>query len=147
METEFSSSLLQEPVTCPYPEPDQSIPCPHFTPWRSILILSSHLLGLPSSVLPSGLTPVSLFLICLSEYRSLCSLLCSLPHFLVTSTLLGSNILLGGNFPNNFNRRYSLSVFDLVSHPYKTTGKIIIVYTLTFLFLDSTLEDKIFSAV
>jgi hypothetical protein len=74
-------------------------------------------------------------------------LLCSLPHFLVTSSLLGSNILFGVLFPNTLSRRYSLSVFDPVSHPYKTTGKIIILYTLIFIFLDSTLQDKIFSAV
>ena len=43
-------------LTCPYPEPDQSSPCPHIPlPWRSILILSSHLqLGLPSGLFPSG---------------------------------------------------------------------------------------------
>ena len=34
----------QELATCPYPEPDQSSPCPPPpTSWRSILILSSHL--------------------------------------------------------------------------------------------------------
>jgi len=145
--TEFSFPLLQEPVTCLYPEPDQSIPCPHFMSWTSILILSFHLLRLPICLHPSGLTPVSFFLIWLSEYRSLCPLLYSLPHFLVTSSLLDSNILLGVLFPNTLSRRYSLSVFDPVSHPYKTRGKIIILYTLIFIFLDSTLEDKTFSAV
>jgi len=33
----------QEPATCPYPEPEQSSTCPNPTSWRSILILSSHL--------------------------------------------------------------------------------------------------------
>jgi hypothetical protein len=46
----------QEPVTCSYPEPAQSSPCPHHTSWRSILILSYHLsLGFPRGRLPSGL--------------------------------------------------------------------------------------------
>jgi hypothetical protein len=39
----------------PYPEPDQSSPCPLFHFFRSILILSSHLcLGLSSGLLLSG---------------------------------------------------------------------------------------------
>ena len=36
----------------------------------------------------------------------------------------------------------SRSVNDQVSHPYKTTDKIIVLYILIFKFLDSNLEDK-----
>jgi hypothetical protein len=57
MEPEASLPHLQETATCPCPEPAQSSPCPHSTTWRSILILFSHLrLGLPSGLLPSGLS-------------------------------------------------------------------------------------------
>jgi hypothetical protein len=50
------------------------------------------------------------------EYRSLSSSLCSLLSLCS-----------------------SLGVRDQVSHPYKTTGKIIVLYTLIFVFLDSNL--------
>jgi hypothetical protein len=39
----------------------------------------------------------------------------------------------------------SLSVRDQLSHPYKTTDKVIVLYTLIFVLLDSKLEDKRFS--
>jgi hypothetical protein len=35
-----------------------------------------------------------------------------------------------------------LDVRDHVSHSYKTTGRIVILYILTFTFLDSRQEDK-----
>jgi hypothetical protein len=33
-------------------------------------------------------------------------------------------------------------VRDQVSHPYKTTGRIMVLYVLTFTFLDSRRDDK-----
>jgi hypothetical protein len=35
-------------------------------------------------------------------------------------------------------------VRDQVSHPYKTTDKIIVLYAVIFVFFDSNLEDKRF---
>ena len=78
------------------------------------------------------------------EYRSLSSSLCSFLHSLLTSSLLGPNILLNTLFSNTLSLRSSLSESDHVSQPYKTTGKIIVLCILIFKYLDSKLEDKRF---
>ena len=59
------------------------------------------------------------------EYRTFSSSLCSPLHSHVTSSLLGPNILLNTIFSNTLSFLSSLNVSDHVSHPYKTTGKII----------------------
>jgi hypothetical protein len=53
------------------------------------------------------------------EYRSFSSSLCSFLHSLVTSSLLGPNIL-NNLFINTLSLRSSLNVSDQVSHPNKT---------------------------
>jgi len=59
------------------------------------------------------------------EYISLCSSLCNFLHYPVTSSLLGPNILLSTLFSDTLSLHSSINVSDQVSHPYKTTGKII----------------------
>jgi len=139
---------------------------PHSTSWRSILILSTHLrLGLPSGSLslqfphedsirpplrPIHTTcPAHLILLdfitrtILGEaYRSLSSSLCSLLHSPVTSTLLSPNILLYTIFSNTLSFLSSFNFSDQASHPYKTAGKITVLYILIFNFLYRNLEDK-----
>ena len=78
------------------------------------------------------------------QYRSLSSSLCNFLHSPVTPSLLGPNILLNTLFSNTLSLCSSLNVRDEVSHPYKTTGKIIVLYILNFKLFDSKLEDKRF---
>ena len=78
------------------------------------------------------------------ECKPFSSSLCNLLHSSVTSSLLGPNILLNTMFSNTLSFLSSRRVNNQVSHPYKTTGKIIILYILIFKLLDSNLEDKRF---
>ena len=65
-------------------------------------------------------------------------------HSPVTSSLLSPNIILNTPFSNTLILPSSLNVSDQVSHPYKTTGKIIVPYILMFQFLNRKLGDKRF---
>ena len=168
MEPERSLPLSQELATYPYPEPDQSSPCPPFHFLKIHLniilpaILGSFKWSLTSrfpnhnpvynSPIPIRATcPAYLILLDLitwrvfgEEYRSLSSSLRSFFHSLATSSLSDPNILLSTLFLNTLTLRFFLSVSDQVSHPYKTTSKIIILCILIFKFLYNKPEDKRF---
>jgi hypothetical protein len=118
----------------------------HPTYWRYILILSSHLCrGLPSGYFPHQnsvytfplymlhaspnliLLDLISWIIFHDELRSLSPSLCGLLHSPLTMSLLDSNILLSTYFWNTLSLFFSLNVNHLVSHPYKTTGRIIVL--------------------
>jgi hypothetical protein len=75
------------------------------------------------------------------EFISLSSL-CSFLHYRGTLSLLGPNILLSTLFSNILSLRSSLNVRDQVSQPHKTTGKIVNLYILIFMFVASKLETE-----
>jgi hypothetical protein len=132
---------------------------------RSILILSSHLiLGLPKGLFPVGVPikvlkalltssilakwPAHLNLLDLitltilgERYKLWSSSLWSLLYSTFAS-LLGPNIRLRILFSNTLSLHSSLKVTDHVSHPYSTTGSIILLYIWIFKFLERSLEDK-----
>jgi hypothetical protein len=81
--------------------------------------------------------------IIVGEYRSFSSSLCCFVHSHVVLSLVGPNIL-NTLFSNTLSLHSSLNVSDHVSHPYNTIGKIVVLYILIFIFLDSKLADEKF---
>jgi len=131
-------------------------------------MLSSHLrLGLPIGLFPSDFPTKTLYvpllfplhttcpthlilldfitwIIFVEQYRSKGSSLRSLPPSSVSSSLLCSNLFLSTLFLNTLSLCLSFNVSDQDAHPYKTTGKTVVLYILIFTYLHSKLEDKRF---
>jgi hypothetical protein len=56
----------------------------------------------------------------------------------LTSSLFGSNSLISTLFSNTLSLFFSLNIRDQVSHPYRTKGKIVVLYILIYTFLNNT---------
>jgi len=78
-----------------------------------------------------------LFILSGEEYRSQSFSLCSPFHSPVNSSLLGPNVVLSILSSNTRNLHSYFNVTDQDSHPYKTKGKMIVLYTLKFIYLES----------
>jgi len=89
IEPESSLPHSQVPAICPYPEPARYCPYPHIPyPWRSTLILCSHLcVGLPSGLFLSGFPTNTLYTHLLSHHAR-CVSHPSHKKWALTSTIL-----------------------------------------------------------
>ena len=160
MEPECSLPYSHMPATCPYHEPDQSSPCPPIPlpedpsyyclpiyAWVSKVVSFPHV-SPPNpctrlSFLPYVLhaPPTSFSSIFFTrtilddDYRTLSSSLCIFLHFPASTSLLGLNVFLYTLFWDTLSLRLSLNAGDAVSHPYVTTGKIIVLYIFIFICL------------
>jgi hypothetical protein len=169
MEPEGSIPNSQELSTYSFPEPHQSSPHhPHPTSPRSILILSTHLsLRIPSGLFPSGFPTNNLYVFHFfnhSCYMTRTSHPLRLHYDNYTWRRVQITKLLVMQF-SPFSRHLiplrskyppqhlvlkhpqscsSLTVRDQVSQLYRTTGKIIFLYILIVIFLDSRREDRRF---
>jgi hypothetical protein len=159
-----SLSCSQEPSMDPILSKINIVLTTHPIFLRSILILSTHLrLRLLNDFVPSGFPTNILYSPILVSYIP-CPSHPTLDHSNYTWRILQITKLLVTQFSPvschfiHFRSKYSpqhpvlehpqsmspLNVWDRVSHPYRLTGKIIVLYSLIFKLLESRWEDRRF---
>jgi len=127
LEIYFNITLPSTPrspkFSVPFSFPDKNLVCTSYIPLRTTFPAYLILLDMLNRIILG------------EEYRSLSSSLCNFLHSPVTSSFLGQ-ISSWTPYSRKFSPRPSLNVTDQVSHPYKTTGNIIVLYIVPFIFLD-----------
>jgi hypothetical protein len=78
------------------------------------------------------------------EYKSWSSSLCNFLYSPVTSSYFGLNILLSTLLSNTLSLCSFLNARDQISHPYISTGKIIVLYIPIVTFSDNRCKDRRF---
>jgi hypothetical protein len=94
-------------------------------------------------VLPISSSSTNHFNYAWRRVQVMSSLSCFLLHPSVTSSLFGLNILLSTLFSNTFSLCSFLNVRYQVSLPYRTTGKIIILYIIMPGSIPGTTKKKV----
>ena len=102
---------------------------PQVSPPKPCIRLSSPLYALHAPLISFFLDLITRTIFG-DQYRSLSSSFCSFLYSPFTSSLLGPNNLFNILFSDTISLRSSLNVSDQVSHTYKTTGKIIVIFTV-----------------
>jgi hypothetical protein len=163
-EPEGSSPYSQEPTTGPYSEPTEFLQPVSLIPVWSYSPIYAPVFRVVSFLRAFPPKPCTLFSPVLSHacymtrppypswfYLSnviwgwiliIKLLTVQILHYPVTTSFLGPNILLRTLFPSFLSLCPYRNTRDQVSHQYKTTGRIMVLYILTFTFLDSRREDK-----
>jgi len=122
---------------------------PHPTSRRTILILSSNrrpnfsLRSPPKHKCPNQIILLDLInrKIFGEKYTALSSRLGNLLHYPVISSLLGP-ISTSESYSRRSSSYVPPSMWATKIHIQKTTGKITVLYTLTFILVDRKMEDK-----
>jgi hypothetical protein len=157
----FSCSQELFTGTCPQARSIQSVPPRQQDPSTYVMafLVVSLLLAFPPVPYMHSSSSHSCYMFCpsqppsldhsnyiLRQAQALNHLIMQFSQISVTSPLYSSNMLLNTLFSNTLESILFLNVRDQFSHRDRTTGKIVILYTLICMFLDSRRDDKSFWA-